>query len=64
MAVPRLSSDKLLLRFSRDRRRVTAIEYGLIVALITVALPGILAGDLGRYVSGNFTGTAKSSPGR
>ena len=36
-----LRLDDLLRRFARDRRGATAIEYGLIVALVTI---GFLAG--------------------
>ena len=45
-------------RFARDNRGATAIEYGLIVALIAVgALGGMMA--LGGGVSGSWGDTAQ-----
>jgi pilus assembly protein Flp/PilA len=47
----------LTARFLRDRRGATAIEYGLIVALVTI---GMLAGlqALGVGASGSWTSTS------
>ena len=43
-----------ILRFILDSRAATAIEYGLIVALISVAMIGIL-GATGQRMSGVFS---------
>jgi pilus assembly protein Flp/PilA len=43
-AVDRLAARSALSRFWRDERGATAVEVGLLVALITLALVGILTG--------------------
>ena len=50
---------KLLIRFARDQRGATAIEYGLIAALIAVVIIGAVTA-LGTGVSDNFNTVAGS----
>jgi len=45
-------------RFARDDQGATAVEYGLIAALITVAALGSMMA-LGSGVSGSWSGTAQ-----
>ncbi len=45
--------QNLVTRFIKDESGATAIEYGLIAALIAVGIIGA-AGALGQKVSGNF----------
>jgi pilus assembly protein Flp/PilA len=47
------SAQKFFLRFINDERGATAIEYGLIAALISVAIIGA-ATTLGTKLSSNF----------
>ncbi|RTQ33810.1 Flp family type IVb pilin [Variovorax sp. NFACC27] len=44
-------------RFLRDEEGATAIEYGIIAGLISIAIVGVLSGDtgLGKKLSGIFT---------
>lgn len=49
-------------RFLKDESGATAIEYGLIAALIGVALIGVL-GDLGDAIDGTFAGAAGGMSG-
>ncbi|MBC7670026.1 Flp family type IVb pilin [Caulobacter sp. DWR2-3-1b2] len=53
-AADRLAARSALSRFWRDERGATAIEYGMIVALIAVALIGIL-GALSGTIKTTFT---------
>jgi pilus assembly protein Flp/PilA len=46
--------SKFVTRFLRDESGATAIEYGLIAALISVAIAGVLPG-LGTKLSGTFS---------
>ena len=43
-----------IIRFIRDEKGATAIEYGLIAALISVAIVGVLV-TLGPALSGVFS---------
>ena len=43
-----------MIRFMRDEKGATAIEYGLIASLIAVAIVGVLV-TLGPKLSGVFT---------
>lgn len=45
---------KLVTRFVRDESGATAIEYGLIAALISVVIIGVL-GTLGTNLNAKFT---------
>ncbi|MDX2203725.1 MAG: Flp family type IVb pilin [Hyphomicrobiaceae bacterium] len=49
--------SKLLRAFVRDESGATAIEYGLIAALIAVGIIGAARG-LGNQLSGTFNGVA------
>ena len=49
-----ISMSKLVLCFLKDNSGVTAIEYGLIAALIAVVIIGAVT-TLGTTVSGTFT---------
>ena len=57
-----MSSMNLIKRLAVEEEAATAVEYGLITALIAIALVGVLGtlgADLGRLfttVSGNVTG--------
>jgi len=51
----------LIKRFSNDESGATAIEYGLIAALIALALVTAL-GVLGPKVAGTFTKVAAAMP--
>ena len=44
-------------RFLHDEEGATAIEYGIIAGLISIAIVGVLSGDtgLGKKLSGVFT---------
>ena len=48
---------KIFARFMKDESGATAIEYGLIAALISVALIAG-AGALGNQINGTFNGLA------
>ncbi len=48
---------KFFSRFARNESGATAVEYGLILALIAVAIIGA-AGALGTALSGQFTAVA------
>ncbi|MVA98248.1 Flp family type IVb pilin [Nitratireductor sp. CAU 1489] len=50
--------SKLFARFVKDESGATAIEYGLIAALIAVAIMAG-AGALGKSLDGQFTEIAK-----
>ena len=52
----------LLARLVRDERGVTAIEYGLIAALIAVVIIGAVT-TVGLSLQGTFTTIAGSLPG-
>ncbi len=46
------TSERLILALARDRRGATAIEYGLLVALISIALIAaitLVGQDLGNF---------------
>lgn len=47
----------MILRFLRDERGTTAIEYGLIAVLISVAIIGAV-GLVGTSIQNTFTNTA------
>jgi pilus assembly protein Flp/PilA len=47
----------MLMRFVRDERGATAIEYGLIAALLSVAILGAV-GALGGALNDNYSETA------
>ena len=49
----------LAYRFRNDRRAVTAMEYGLIAALVAVAIIGAL-GTLGTKLGDMFNGIANT----
>jgi pilus assembly protein Flp/PilA len=49
--------SKLISRFLRDENGATAIEYGLIAALVAVAAMGAI-GTMGEAVTGVFTDVA------
>lgn len=51
--------QKLMKKFVRDERGVTAIEYGLIAGLVAIAIVGAL-GTLGTNLSGIFTTVSSS----
>jgi len=51
--------QKFIRLFSRDERGVTALEYGLIAALIAVAIIGAV-GTLGKNASSVFAQVAAS----
>lgn len=51
--------SKLVSRFYRDEAGVTAIEYGLIAALIAVIIIGAVA-TVGTSLSGTFSSVASS----
>jgi pilus assembly protein Flp/PilA len=51
---------KFVSRFLKDESGATAIEYGLIAALISVAIVGG-AGSLGTNVGGTFTNLATTA---
>jgi pilus assembly protein Flp/PilA len=51
--------QKFISLFSRDERGVTALEYGLIAALIAVAIIGAV-GTLGKNASAVFATVASS----
>jgi pilus assembly protein Flp/PilA len=53
-----LSYLRGMVKLTRDNRAVTALEYGLIAALIAVVIIGSVA-TLGRNLSGTFEGIAK-----
>lgn len=46
-----------IIRFLRDEEGATAIEYGIIAGLISIAIVGVLSGDtgLGKKLSDVFT---------
>lgn len=48
---------KFMKKFHRDEEGATAIEYGLIAALVAIALIGAL-GALGDSLDGMFTGVS------
>ena len=50
---------KLWLELKVDRRAVTALEYGLIAALIAVVIIGAVT-TLGKNISGTFTTVSKA----
>ena len=50
-----MNTTKALLRFLRDRSGATAIEYGLIAAVICVAVIGGVS-SLGQSADGGFVG--------
>lgn len=52
---------KFISRFAKDESGATAIEYGLIAALIAVALITVL-GTLSRNLNGTFTKVANALP--
>ena len=47
-----------MLRLSRDNRAVTALEYGLIAALIAVVIIGAVS-TLGQSLSDTFNGISR-----
>jgi pilus assembly protein Flp/PilA len=49
--------SKLVASFVKDESGATAIEYGMIVALIAMAMV-VGAGALGNAINGEFTGLA------
>ena len=49
--------SKLVARFVKDESGATAIEYGLIAALIALAIM-VGAGALGNAINAEFTGVA------
>jgi len=51
--------SNLIYRFCRDEAGVTAIEYGLIAALIAVIIIGAVA-TVGTSLSGTFNSVASS----
>jgi pilus assembly protein Flp/PilA len=51
--------SKLLSRFARDESGATAIEYGLIVALIAVVIIGAVS-LIGTNMSGNFNSVSSA----
>jgi pilus assembly protein Flp/PilA len=53
---------KIFARFIRDESGATAIEYGLIAALIGIAIISA-ATTLGSKLSGTFTTVSNSLPG-
>jgi len=52
----------LLMKYVRDERGVTAIEYGLIAALISVAAVGVM-GTLGGQLGTTFTSITNALKG-
>ncbi len=54
--------SKLFARFAKDESGATAIEYGLIAALISVAIIAG-AGALGNELSNKFTGLGTTLKG-
>ena len=50
---------KFITRFAKDESGATAIEYGLIVALIAVAIIGVVT-TLGTKIKGNFDTVQKA----
>jgi pilus assembly protein Flp/PilA len=53
--------NNLFSRFVRDESGATAIEYGLIAALIAVVLIGVL-GSLGTKLTGTFQSIVNALP--
>jgi pilus assembly protein Flp/PilA len=53
----RLNMSKIVARFAKDESGATAIEYGLIAALIAVAII-VGAGAVGNAVNAKFIGIA------
>jgi pilus assembly protein Flp/PilA len=51
--------SKIVARFAKDESGATAIEYGLIAALIAVAII-VGAGNVGTALNTKFTGIATS----
>lgn len=51
--------SKLLVRFAKDESGATAIEYGLIAALVAVAIM-VGAGMLGKELNNKFVGVANA----
>lgn len=51
--------SKIVARFAKDESGATAIEYGLIAALIAVAII-VGAGNIGTQLNSKFTGIATS----
>jgi pilus assembly protein Flp/PilA len=58
--VPRdLANIGIALRFQRDRRAVTALEYGLIAALIAVVIIATVT-SLGTNISATFSNVSSA----
>jgi pilus assembly protein Flp/PilA len=58
IALPELASmTRMIIRFLRDETGATAIEYGLIAALIAVVIITAVT-TLGTNIKGNFTKVA------
>jgi pilus assembly protein Flp/PilA len=56
-----LNALTLLMNLKSDRRGVTAVEYGMIAALIAVAIVAIV-GTLGGQLSAAFTSVSGALP--
>jgi pilus assembly protein Flp/PilA len=59
--VPRAKMKNLTIRFLRDNKGVTALEYGLIAGLIAVVI-ATAVGNLGTDLSNVFTTIAGKIP--
>ncbi|MDB5417121.1 MAG: Flp family type IVb pilin [Phenylobacterium sp.] len=55
------SMSKFVSRFMHDRSGATAIEYGLIAALVAVAIAAVLP-TLGQKLSNTFTNVSANLP--
>ncbi|MET1756169.1 Flp family type IVb pilin [Novosphingobium sp. RD2P27] len=42
-----MRGERILMRWLRDQRGATAVEYGLILSLIVIGLVGVLSGVAG-----------------